>query len=56
MNTFQYSFSNGLTDRIINESKGIKHAAYGLRNFYPFRSRIYRIQGLIFSQYKKNLK
>ncbi|MGC6769993.1 transposase [Enterococcus sp. LJL51] len=33
--------------------KVLKRVAYGYRNFYHFRSRIYSIPGLIFSPHKK---
>jgi transposase len=49
-NAFCFSFSNGITEGLNNKIKVIKRVAYGYRNFYHFRSRIYIIQGLIFSQ------
>ena len=48
-NAFCHPFSNGITEGINNKIKVIKRVAYGYRNFYHFRSRIYIIQGLIFS-------
>ncbi|MGC6769726.1 transposase [Enterococcus sp. LJL51] len=47
-NAFRYFFSNGVTEGLNNKMKVIKRVAYGYRNFYHFRSRIYSIQGLIF--------
>ncbi|MGC6767575.1 transposase [Enterococcus sp. LJL51] len=52
-NAFRYSFSNGVTEGLNNKMKVIKRVVYGYRNFYHFRSRIYSIQGLIFSQHEK---
>ena len=49
-NAFQVPFSNGITEGLNNKIKVIKRVTYGYRNFYHFRSRIYIIQGLIFSQ------
>ncbi|MHC5217381.1 transposase [Enterococcus sp. LJL128] len=36
-----------------NKIKVSKRVAYGYRNFYRFRSRIYSIPGLIFSPHEK---
>ncbi|MGC6767271.1 transposase [Enterococcus sp. LJL51] len=52
-NAFRYSFSNGVTEGLNNKIKVIKRVAYGYRNFYHFRSGIYSIQGLIFSEHEK---
>ncbi|WP_141706539.1 transposase, partial [Enterococcus plantarum] len=49
-NSFRFPYSNGITEGLNNKLKVIKRIAYGYRNFYHFRSRIYIIQGLIFSQ------
>ncbi|WP_339101964.1 ISL3 family transposase [Candidatus Enterococcus clewellii] len=49
-NAFSFSFSNGITEGLNNKIKVIKRVAYGYRNFYHFRSRIYIVQGLVFSQ------
>ncbi|PZL75742.1 ISL3 family transposase, partial [Enterococcus plantarum] len=47
---FRFPYSNGITEGLNNKLKVIKRVAYGYRNFYHFRSRIYIIQGLTFSQ------
>ncbi|WP_429951176.1 ISL3 family transposase [Enterococcus sp. AZ101] len=49
-NAFRFPYSNGVTEGLNNKLKVIKRVAYGYRNFYHFRSRIYIIQDLIFSQ------
>ncbi|MBP2097567.1 transposase [Enterococcus rivorum] len=48
-NAFCFSFSNGITEEVNHKIKVIKRVAYGYRNFYHFRSRLYIVQGLIFS-------
>jgi Transposase and inactivated derivatives len=45
---FKVSLSNGVTEGINNKIKLIKRIAFGYRNFYNFRARIYLQQGLIF--------
>ncbi|MDT2564539.1 transposase, partial [Enterococcus avium] len=43
-----WSHSNGVTEGLNNKIKLIKRIAFGYRNFYNFRARIYLQQGLIF--------
>ncbi|HAP6170202.1 TPA: transposase, partial [Enterococcus faecium] len=45
---FKVSHSNGVTEGLNNKIKLIKRIAFGYRNFYNFRARIYLQQGLIF--------
>jgi transposase len=47
-NAFKVSHSNGVTEGLNNKIKLIKRIAFGYRNFYNFRARIYLQQGLIF--------
>lgn len=47
-NAFKVSLSNGVTEGLNNKIKLIKRIAFGYRNFYNFRARIYLQQGLIF--------
>lgn len=47
-NAFNLTLSNGVTEGINNKIKLIKRVAFGYRNFYHFRARIYLQQGLIF--------
>lgn len=46
-NALCYSFSNGPLEGINNKIKVMKRVAYGYRNFYNLRTRIYIIQRLI---------
>lgn len=46
-NALHYPFSNGPLEGLNNKIKVIKRVAYGYRNFYNLRTRIYIIQGLI---------
>ncbi|WP_340139797.1 MULTISPECIES: transposase [Enterococcus] len=41
-------YSNDVTEGLNNKIKLIKRIAFGYRNFYSFRARIYLQQGLIF--------
>ncbi|MHC5217592.1 transposase [Enterococcus sp. LJL128] len=43
---------DGFTEGLNNKMKDIQRAAYGYRNCYHFRSRIYLVQGLFFSKLK----
>lgn len=47
-NAFKVTLSNGVTEGLNNKIKLIKRIAFGYRNFYNFRARIYLQQGLIF--------
>lgn len=47
-NAFNVPLSNGVTEGINNKIKLLKRVAFGYRNFYLFRARIYLQQGLIF--------
>lgn len=47
-NAFKVKLSNGVTEGLNNKIKLIKRIAFGYRNFYNFRARIYLQQGLIF--------
>ncbi|MCZ1947069.1 ISL3 family transposase, partial [Enterococcus faecium] len=47
-NAFKVPHSNGVTEGLNNKIKLIKRIAFGYRNFYNFRARIYLQQGLIF--------
>ncbi|WP_113846002.1 transposase [Enterococcus durans] len=47
-NTFNVSYSNGVTEGLNNKIKLIKRIVFGYRNFYSFRARIYLQEGLIF--------
>lgn len=47
-NAFKVKLSNGTTEGLNNKIKLIKRTAFGYRNFYNFRARIYLQQGLIF--------
>jgi len=47
-NAFKVTLSNGVTEGVNNKIKLIKRVAFGYRNFYHFRARIYLQQGLIF--------
>lgn len=47
-NAFKVGLSNGVTEGINNKIKLIKRIAFGYRNFYNFRARIYLQQGLLF--------
>lgn len=56
-NAFHTQYSNGPLEGTNNKIKVIKRVAYGYRNFFNLRARIYIIQGLIFqdnTQTKKN--
>ncbi|MFS0948407.1 transposase [Enterococcus durans] len=46
-NAFKISHSNGVTKGLNNKIMLIKRIAFGYRNFYNFRARIYLQQGLI---------
>jgi transposase len=39
-NTFNYTYTNGVLEGLINKIKVIKRIAFGFRNFFHFRSRI----------------
>lgn len=49
-NAFKVKLSNGATEGLNNKIKLIKRIAFGYRNFYNFRARIYLQQGLIFEK------
>lgn len=49
-NAFKVNLSNGVTEGLNNKIKLIKRIAFGYRNFYNFRARIYLQQGLIFEK------
>lgn len=49
-NAFKMTLSNGVTEGLNNKIKLIKRIAFGYRNFYNFRARIYLQQGLIFEK------
>lgn len=51
-NAFKVKLSNGVTEGLNNKIKLIKRIAFGYRNFYNFRARIYLQQGLIFENKK----
>lgn len=46
MNTVKYNYTNGVLEGINNKIKVIKRIAFGYRNFYNFRSRIFITQNL----------
>jgi len=48
-NAFETKYNNGALEGTNNKIKVIKRVAYGYRNFFNFRARIYIMQGLIFT-------
>lgn len=53
-NALRLSYNNGALEGTNNKIKVIKRVAYGYRNFFNFRARIYFIQGLIFKDSNRN--
>lgn len=53
-NAFETKYNNGALEGTNNKIKVIKRVAYGYRNFFNFRARIYIMQGLIFTTKNKS--
>lgn len=50
INAFKYSYSNGFLEGINNKIKVIKRVAYGYRNFFLFKRRIFLVQNQVFQK------
>ena len=47
LNSFEYEYSNGITEGINNVIKQIKHSACGYKKFTHLKARVMLIKGLL---------